>query len=249
MRPLTPEQIKTVHARFLPERPGPLVGSHVVLTGNGRIMADRYPDPRVLLAETAGNYELVGKTAVLSPDDLRPHIKGFVVGPAEAEALLKSAFPDLQVWRRVIYTQPNLPQPPSVTNAKIRRLTFAHAAQLATLPPEVAWVSKTWGGVAGLAASGYGWGAFMDGVLASVACTFFLGEQYEEIGVATHPTFQRLGLSSACTLAHCADIWSRGHQPSWTTSIDNAASQRVAEKAGFHHQRDALLYVVGIAIP
>lgn len=246
---LTPEQIKAVHAWFLPERPGPLVGSHLVLTGNGRLLADRWPEPRVLLAETAGNYSIVGETAVLSPIDLRLHVRGFVDAPADAETVLKAAFPDLRVWQRIIFTQPNLPRTPILVNAEIRRLLPAHAAQLDALPPEAVWVSKTWGGAAGLAASGYGWGAFVEGTLASVACTFFLGSEYEEIGAATHPAFQRLGLSTACTLALCSDIWGRGHRPSWTTSRDNSASQRVAEKAGFRHERDDRLYVVGIAIP
>jgi predicted GNAT family acetyltransferase len=106
-----------------------------------------------------------------------------------------------------------------------------------------------WGGPNGLASSGFAWGAFVAGQLVSVACTGFLGETYEDIGIVTEPGFRGLGLSPICVLALCSDIRARGHQPSWSTSPDNLASVRVAEKCGFVRQRDDLLYVVGVSIP
>jgi predicted GNAT family acetyltransferase len=117
------------------------------------------------------------------------------------------------------------------------------------LSAESAWVTQTWGGGRALAQSGYGWGAWVDGVLASVACTFFLGNEYEDIGVATEPGFRKMGLSTACAYELCLDVIARGHQPSWTTSTDNASSWRVAEKIGFVHQRDSWLYIVNRPIP
>lgn len=42
----------------------------------------------------------------------------------------------------------------------LRRLTGADVHHLANLSDESFWISKTWGGPAGLAASGYAWGAF-----------------------------------------------------------------------------------------
>jgi predicted GNAT family acetyltransferase len=100
-----------------------------------------------------------------------------------------------------------------------------------------------------LAASGYAWGAFRQGRLAAVACSFFVGVHYEDIGVLTLPTERGRGLSVACAGALCADIQQRGRQPSWSTSPDNTASLRVAEKLGFTvHRRDRLL-VVGYPMP
>ena len=61
------------------------------------------------------------------------------------------------------------------------------------LSAESIWVSQTWGGGKALAQSGYGWGAWVDGVLASVACTFFLGNEYEDIGVVTEPGYRGNG--------------------------------------------------------
>ena len=96
-----------------------------------------------------------------------------------------------------------------------------------------------------MAASGYAWGAFSDGRLASVACTFFLGERYEDIGVVTEEEFRGMGLSVACAGALCGDIINRGHRPSWTTWADNQASIRVAEKLGFTLNRRTIHYLIG----
>jgi predicted GNAT family acetyltransferase len=96
-----------------------------------------------------------------------------------------------------------------------------------------------------LATTGLAWGAFIKGRLASVACTFFLGDQYEEIGVVTEPEFRGRGLSVACSGALCLDIQRRGRYSSWTTSPDNTASLRVAQKLGFSLHHHDCLYVIG----
>lgn len=246
---LTPDQAITLRPWFLPERPGPLVGSHVLRTGHGACWVDRWPAPRVVLAETVDNYTLLGDAHALTANDLRPHIKGFVEAAEAFAPLLKAAFPDLRLWPRVILAQPARPKPSATSDVPVRRLTADDASLLAALSPESAWISKTWGGPRGLAESGFAWGALVAGQLASVACTFFLGETYEEIGVVTEPAFRGSGLSTACAGALCQDIRARGHQPSWTTSPDNVPSVRVAEKLGFQVQREDVLYVVGIEIP
>jgi predicted GNAT family acetyltransferase len=86
-------------------------------------------------------------------------------------------------------------------------------------------------------------------MLASVACTFFLGDAYEDLGVVTEPEYRALGLSTACCYELCLDIIARGRTPSWSTSTDNISSWRVAEKLGFVHQRDDWIYVVGREVP
>jgi predicted GNAT family acetyltransferase len=67
--------------------------------------------------------------------------------------------------------------------------------------------------------------------------------------VVTEPGDRGLGLSAACAGAVCQDILGRGRRPSWSTSPDNLASLRVAEKLGFSFQRHDYLYVIGINIP
>lgn len=246
---LTPAQTAALQDWFFPERVGPLPGPHVIATGHGRCWVDRWPSPRVVLAEAGGNYSLLGDPGTLAPADIEPHIKGFVDAPETLAPLLHAAFPDLQVWPRVVFAPlaGEVTLSPSVTGA--RRLGTADTAALARLDPDSSWISKTWGGAQGLANSGYAWGAFVDGELAAVACTFYLGLSYEDIGVVTIEKYRGRGLSTACTVGLCRDIRARGHQPIWETSPDNTASLRVAEKLGFQVDRYDVSYVIGVEIP
>lgn len=246
---LTTQQLATLRNWFLPDRPGPLTGLHLLNTGHGTAWADRWPDPRAIYVETAQNGSLAGDPTALTPEMMRDVVVGFIEAPAAFVPLLKETFPDLVVWDRVIYRLSAAPiyrQPAGFT---LRHLTSTDADHLANLSNESFWISKTWGGPAGLAASGYAWGAFAGDQLAAVANSFFLGDQYEEIGVVTEPAFRGLGLSVACSGALCEEIRTRGRTPSWTTSPDNSASKRVAEKLGFQWVRNGYLYVVGSNVP
>jgi predicted GNAT family acetyltransferase len=100
-----------------------------------------------------------------------------------------------------------------------------------------------------MAASGTAWAAFADGRPVAVASTFFLGREYEDIGVVTEPAHRGRGLSTSCAAAVIGGIRARGHRPTWTTSPDNTASRAVAARLGFVHARDDVLYAVGIPIP
>ncbi|MGH7490936.1 MAG: GNAT family N-acetyltransferase [bacterium] len=246
---LTPSQMATLRDWFAPDRPGPLVGMHVLQTGNGACFVDRWPQPRVLLADSAGNYSFAGDPETLKPADLKARIAGFVEAPERFVPVLRAAFPSLQTWERVIFdlqTKPRFSCPPAQA---IRRLEPADAFHLWGLSPEVNWIVKTWGGPAGLAASGRAWGAFANDRLVAVACAFYVGERFEDLGVVTEPEFRGMGLSVACAGGLCEDIQSRGHRPSWTTSPDNTASIRVAEKLGFILQRRDVLFAIGVSIP
>lgn len=249
MQQITPQQLATLKARFLPERPGPLIGLHVLQTGHGACFVDRWPDPRAILSDTAQNMSLTGDPAALSIADLQAHVAGFVEAPARFVPLLQAAFPALVIWDRVIYALTTKPRFTLPTNFVVRHLDQNDTQALQNLSAESSWISKTWNGPAGLAVSGYAWGAFVGERLAAVANVFFLGDRYEELGVVTEPEFRGLGLSVACAGALCEEVQARGRIPSWTTSPDNSASKRVAEKLGFTFQRNDYLYVVGIDVP
>jgi RimJ/RimL family protein N-acetyltransferase len=247
MLALDREQALSLRDWFAPERPGPLVGAHVLQTGHGHVLVDRWPEPRVALARVGANYALVGDAHALEAADLaRAHINGFVDTSAAFEPLVHLAYRDVAEWPRVIFALPSLSElEVALDDAEMRRLQAADADRAAALNAGIAWIADTLGGPAGMAASGLAWGAFVDGALVSVACSFFVGERYEDIGVATEPSFRGRGLALACAHALCGDIQQRGRKPSWTTSPDNHASQRVAEKLGFVLQRHDRLLVVG----
>ena len=67
--------------------------------------------------------------------------------------------------------------------------------------------------------------------------------------MSAEPEHRGAGLSAACAGGLRDDIRHRGRRPSWTTSPDNRASLRVAEKLGFKVQRHDRLYVIGASIP
>lgn len=246
---LTPQQTATLRHWFLPDRPGPLIGLHLIQSGHGTCWVDRWPEPRALYVDTARNGSLVGDPGVLTPALIREVVAGFVEAPPAFVPLLTATFPELIVWDRVIYSLSRAPTYTTPAHVTVRRLTAADADHLARLSDESSWISKTWGGAVGLAASGYAWGVFAGGRLAAVANSFFLGDRYEEIGVVTEPEFRGQGLSVACAGRLCAEVHARGHIPSWTTSPDNVASRRVAEKLGFAFERNDVLYVIGMDVP
>jgi GNAT superfamily N-acetyltransferase len=248
---LTRGQLATLRHWFVPERPGPLVAQHVLATGNGTCLADRWPDPRALVVQTGGNYTLAGDPGALDPGDLRDRVAGFVEAPAPFVPLLRAAFGEVAEWQRVILTLEGLagPVPAPRAGQLVRRLGAGDGGSLAALSEETAWIANTWGGPAGLAASGMGWGAFAGPRLVAVACPFFVGAAYEDLGVATEPAFRGLGLSTACAGEVGRDVRRRGRIPTWTTSPDNTASLRVAAKLGYGVRRRDRLHVVGVPIP
>lgn len=244
---LDPTQCATLRHWFEPETPGAgAIGPHCLITGHGRWMADRRSDPRLILAGVGDNFALRGDPAAFPTGD-PPPLMGFVdAGPA-FQPVLEQAYGEVYHWSRLLYRLDRAPQDsPIVTDALIRPLQGADADQIAGFAPDTAWISNTWEGPAGLAGSGYAWGAFVGGVLASLACSFFVGETVEDVGVVTEAPYRGRGLNTACCVAMCLDIQSRGHTPTWSTSPDNGASIRVAEKLGFTFAGPSHLYIVNM---
>lgn len=232
---------------FEPERPGPLVWSHIMRTGHGRCLVDRWPNPRTVLAEVAGNVSLRGDPGCLS--DLDEPMTGFVEAPESFLAVLRELDPNLCSWDRVIFelpgAPPRLPRPAAI----VRRLAAADADAVAGLAEDIRWIAATLGGSAELARSELAWGAFDEGRLVSVAVPFYLGEHYEDVGVVTEQAFRRRGLPTACAAAVVADVRARGRRATWTTSPDNTSSLSVAARLGFRPVRKDVLYLLRTPIP
>ncbi len=247
VQPLPSAEHAALRQWFAPERPGPLVYSHIVRTGHGRCLVDRWPDPRIVVAELSDNYSLRGDPDRLTDPD-QP-ITGFVDGPEQFEGALRRLDPGVQVWPRVIFELPDEPATIVAPDADIRRLVGADDAALDGLSPSINWISATLGGATGLARSGLGWGAFVADRLVSVAVPFYLGRRYTDIGVVTEQAFRGRGLSCACAGGVISDIRRDGRRPTWSTSPDNAASLAVARRLGFRTVREDRLYAVRTPVP
>jgi GNAT superfamily N-acetyltransferase len=236
---------------FTAEQPhAEAAAGHLAGTGHGRWWLDRPDDPRAVAVEVAGNWLLRGDPDALPAHRLRGLVKGFVDAPAEFEPTLRAAAERITTWERIYFVlDGEVVAPPTPDGAEIRQLRADDAGAIAGLCDSLAWITRTWGGPAGLAANRLAWGAFVDGALVSMACTFFLGFRHEELAVVTEPHARRRGLSTACAAGLCEDIRARGRRPSWSTSTANAASRGTAERLGFHAVREGLLYAVDVDVP
>jgi RimJ/RimL family protein N-acetyltransferase len=242
----TAEVARLLRGRLQIEQPRLLAAWHVLTTGLGECLVDRWPSPRAFLAVAESNQALVGEPEALEAEELHGVLDGFVEAPDEFAPLLR-AIPDVIEWPRVNFVQ--AARQPIATTIRVRRLGSADTRHVENLSPQSRWIANTWGSPANLAESGMAYGAFVGGRLASLACSFLVAARYEDIGVVTEPEFRGRGLSPACAARLCAAIHRRRRVPSWTTSPDNTASIRVAEKLGFElHHRDRL-WVFGRAVP
>ncbi|GEL20423.1 GNAT family N-acetyltransferase [Pseudonocardia asaccharolytica] len=229
-------------ADWFAERPGKLMHAHITQTGIGRCRVDRWPGPSTVLAELPGNIAARGEPRPV------PDLVGFVQAAPEWLPALREVDPGTAVWDRVVAVLPDAVDVPAPAHP-VRRLGPDDAAALAGLDPSIGWVCGTWGGPAGVAASGMAWAAFDDDRPVSVACSFFVGSAQEDIGVVTDPHHRGRGLSTACAAALVGEIRSRGRRPTWTTSPDNAASLAIAARLGFTRVREDVLYAVHTPIP
>ncbi|GHE00845.1 GNAT family N-acetyltransferase [Streptomyces alanosinicus] len=236
-------------ARWFPTHsPGPaMIGEHVLATGIGRWWADRPVQPSTAAVSCAGHVVLRGSPEELTPALLAPLAGNRVEAPARFLPALGAAFDRLTPWERMIWTLQATPQPATVPHAvTVRRLEPADTDAVHALGPDASWLSASWGGPPGLAASGHAWAAMArNGRVLAVACTYFRGTGHEDVAVYTIPDHRRHRIALACVTALCADITSRGHTPSWNCSLHNRASRLLAWNAGFRLVGEYVHYAVG----
>ncbi|MBF6053031.1 hypothetical protein AF335_20760 [Streptomyces eurocidicus] len=234
---------------FPPGMPGlGAMPDHMRFARTGRWWADRPSEPRAAALTCAGYTLMGGDPHAVPPEALAPLAYGYFAVPDRFLPLLGEAFERIVPWERMLWVRrDNVPATRPVTGMKVtvRRMTGADAAAVHGLGPELSWIAGTWDGPRRLAASGRCWGAFHDGRLLSLACTYFRGSLYEDIAVATRPEERGRGLAAACVRGLCADITARGTLPTWTCSRHNEPSRRLAATAGFRLYREYVHYAVG----
>jgi hypothetical protein len=84
-----------------------------------------------------------------------------------------------------------------------------------------------------LLAEGLAAGAVVDSALVAVAFTAAQGERYSDVGIVTREDARGQGLATSAAALVCLAIQAGGRAPAWGTSVENAASRRVATKLGF----------------
>lgn len=233
---------------FTPERPGPLIYQHVVACRVGGCRVDRWPAPRVVAAQLpGGNLALRGDPDVMASAAL-DGVAGLIEAPRAWAPTLRAADPGLQVWDRIVAVLPPTASVPSSPPGTVL-LGPTDAPALAAYDPGGAWISETWGGADRLASARVARGRYVDGRLVAVAVPFYVGTEYEDVGVVADPAYRGQGHAAACVVALLADIRARGRVPTWTTSPDNTASRAVADRAGFTVARTDVLYALRVPIP
>ncbi|MGW5256301.1 GNAT family N-acetyltransferase [Streptomyces sp. NPDC004012] len=228
--------------------PGPAtIGEHVAETSIGRWWADHPVRPSAVAVSCAGHVVLRGSPEKLTPSLFAPLAGNRVEASPRFLPALGAAFDRLTPWERMVWTLQATPQPATVPHAvTVRHLVPADADAVHTLGPDASWLSASWGGTRGLAASGHAWAAVgPSGRILAVACTYFRGSRYEDVAVYTVPDRRRHHLALACVTSLCADIAARGHMPSWNCSLHNRASRLLAWNAGFRLVREYVHYAVG----
>jgi RimJ/RimL family protein N-acetyltransferase len=243
MQQLSPQQALELRPWFQPERRH-LIGLHIINTGKGVCCVDRWPEPRVVLAAIGSLLSLSGDPDALTAEDLAALAGSWLHCPAVFLPALRTVFPDLKIIDRVVFELDDPPALHTSSGFDLRRMDASHAGVLQQLDPDLHWIANTWGGLDTLAASGCAWAAFSSGKPVSLAATFLSADGIEDIGVVTNDSYRGQGLASLCASALCRDIHARGHTASWTTSYDNPASIRSAEKLGFKLVGPDVLYIL-----
>ncbi|MBM7170365.1 GNAT family N-acetyltransferase [Streptomyces sp. G44] len=228
--------------------PGPAsLHEHVTATGVGAWWGDHALRPRAVAVSCAGHVLLSGDPGSVAPAFLAPFAHSHVEAPVRFLPVLGAAFDRVIPVERMVYVhrEPAVPSRPP-HGVTVRRLGADDAAALAALSPDAAWIYASWGGPAGLAASGHAWGAVdRDGRLAAVACGYFVGDAYEDVAVLTVPERRREHLALTCVTSLCADIAARGRTASWSCGRDNRPSRLLAWNAGFRLHREYVRYATG----
>ncbi|MFE1873406.1 GNAT family N-acetyltransferase [Streptomyces sp. NPDC059496] len=249
---IAPQQLPALIRWFPSGSPGlGALAEHVLTTGTGHWWADHADRPRVLAVTCADHVLMRGDPSALAPDALARFADQYVEAPARFWPALGSTFERVVPRERMLYVhQPQAPVslPRTPRGVTVRRLTPEDVPALAGLHSENAWIHASWGGPAGLAASGHAWAAFAKGRIFSVACTYFLGSAYEDIAVVTVPDHRRGSLALACVAGLTADVRARGRTASWCCSRDDRPSRLLAWTAGFRLTREYLHHATGRAL-
>jgi hypothetical protein len=95
----------------------------------------------------------------------------------------------------------------------------------------------------GMAKYGYCVGVYINNLL--VSCTDaptmpYMSDKVQEIGINTFSDYRGKGYAATACIKAAKNIINSGKVPQWSTTIDNIASQKLAERVGFVKLSDVL---------
>ena len=125
-------ELNTRHASalthwFQPERPGHLIGLHVIHTGHGSFRVDRFPNPRAVIVQAGVDYVLAGNPEAFGRSALRD-ISGWM--EVRDEAILRRLRAPLTTAERLVLELTNSPVCPPTNGCYARRLSRADRHRL-----------------------------------------------------------------------------------------------------------------------
>ncbi len=147
----------------------------------------------------------------------------------DAELILE---PDIQ---RTVTKHVEIAAPEGV---EVRRLTPDDLPAIEACSRELEWLNEGWGSWEQVLDKSILIGMLAEGKMVAGAVAFARSAHLDDIGIATAPSHQRQGLSSACASMLVKEMLAAGRQPVWTVFCSNTPSVRISEKLGFVTQTE-----------
>lgn len=125
-----------------------------------------------------------------------------------------------------------LTPPESLAIPGVRRLGAADVPLMEAATDRLGMAGWRFGSAAAQIADGFAAGAVVEGRLVAVAFTAARGSRYGEVGIVTQAACRGRGYAGAAAALVAADLRAAGLTVIWSTSVENAASRRIAAKLG-----------------
>lgn len=126
----------------------------------------------------------------------------------------------------------------------IERIELPHRPGLVVAEHVMSWIHSNWDSVEDFAAhGGFAFAAIHQNAMVSWSVADAIAGNRCEIGIRTLPAYRRRGLAALTTMAAVDYALASGlGEVGWHCSADNIGSIGTALKAGFHKERDYIVY-------
>ncbi|BCB02539.1 GNAT family N-acetyltransferase [Bacillus sp. KH172YL63] len=105
------------------------------------------------------------------------------------------------------------------------------------------YYEEYWGGTDPFIHNGFGFCLLHNGNIVSECTSIFASKHYAEIDIETMTEYQGKGLAKVLTARFISECDRRGLQPRWDCGVENGASIRLAERAGFRMENEYSILV------